>query len=165
MQLNVLSTLALGAAVLLAGCNQNSQPSSAQAVTPKPVYTVDAVTLERPGSTAAVVIKASGTVRTSGWTDTKLEAETNASPSDTMTYTLVATPPPKDTNVTQAMQPVEATLRVDNLPPEVKTVRVIAETNQTDAAMATNATEPAPSSPMPDNNAAPSEQPPVPAPQ
>lgn len=163
MNRHIISTLAFGA-LLLAGCDQNntqsSQPAAAQAV-----YTVDAVQVDRPDPTG-IVIKASGTVRTAGWTDAKLEAETNVAASDTMTYKLVATPPPKDTNVTQAMQPIEATLKVENVPPEVKTVRVVAETNQTDASLNANApaAEPLPAdnsaTPAPDNSAQPPASPP-----
>ena len=149
MQINVLKTLAV-TALLLAGCDQNSPPSSsAPADTPQPVYTVDSVTIEHPGDTqTAVVIKASGTVRTAGWTDAQLQAETATTSPDTIIYKLVATPPPKNTNVTQAMQPIETTLRVESIPAQVKTVRVIAETNQTDAAVATQpATPPAETQP------------------
>lgn len=140
MRMNSIKALAFTAAMLLAGCDQSGNKSNAAATDAlQPVYTVDAVTLERPAnSPSALVVKASGTVRTSGWSGGQLLPADTAGPPDTVTYKFVAVPPPKDTNSTQAAQPIDATLRIDYVAPEVKTVRVVAETNQTTANIATN---------------------------
>jgi hypothetical protein len=126
MRMNSIKALAFTAAMLMAGCDQSGSKSNAAATDAlQPVYTVDAVTLERPAnSPSALVVKASGTVRTSGWSGGQLLPTDTAGTPDIVTYKFVAVPPPKDTNSTQAAQPIDATLRIDYLAPEVKTVRV-----------------------------------------
>jgi hypothetical protein len=138
--MNLIKALAFTAAVLLTGCDQSGNKSNAVATDAlQPVYTVDSVTLERPADFPnALIVKASGTVRTSGWSNGQLMAAHTAVAPDTVTYKFVAVPPPKDTNSTQAAQPIDATVRLDHLAPEVKAVRVVAETNQTTSGVATN---------------------------
>ncbi|MGQ0741943.1 MAG: hypothetical protein ACT4OG_06580 [Alphaproteobacteria bacterium] len=129
----LISVLVFTAA--LSACDQGSAPASSRGDGTKPVYTVDAVVLERPDNSGAVAIKASGTVRSSGWSDAKLESDPGVHTADTLTYRFVATPPPKDMNVAQAIRPVEASLRVASISPEVKTIRVVAETNRTEVTL------------------------------
>ncbi len=138
--LDAAKTLTLAAVLMLAGCDQSDHQTRAGAAeAKKPVYTVDSVTLERPGAMpAALVVKASGTVRSSGWSKPELQPDKQPGSAGMIVYDFVALSPPKDTNAVEAEQPIDASLRIDYLPPAVKIIRVVAETNQTDAAVATN---------------------------
>jgi hypothetical protein len=84
----------------------------------------------------ALVIHVSGTAPSSGWTDPKLTEEPeNNGDASIKTYRLVATSPAMpDENRTPEAQ--EAELRVDSLPPEVKTIRIVSATNEISAPVA-----------------------------
>lgn len=99
------------------------------------VYTVDSLVVSRPDdSPKAVVIKASGSVRTGGWTEPKLEEMPDTDDATVKSYRFVATSPTAAATV-QALQTIDADLRVDSLPPKVTTIRVVSETNEISASV------------------------------
>lgn len=99
------------------------------------VYTVDSLVVGRPDDAPkAVVIKASGSVRTGGWTEPKLEEMPDTADASVKSYRFVATSPTAEAN-TQALQTVDADLRVDSLPAKVTTIRVVSETNEISASV------------------------------
>ena len=113
-------------------------PSTAMAMplgTSQAVYTVDSLVVSRPDDAPkAVVIKASGSVRTGGWTEPKLEEMPDTADASVKSYRFVATSPTAEAT-TQALQAVDADLRVDSLPPKVTTIRVVSETNEISASV------------------------------
>ncbi len=144
------------ALLLAAGCDNQSQTKTADATAKPPtagnetqpppsslppieegkelpyvaVYTVNSVdvaVLER--NPAALEIRVKGTARTGGWTEVHLN---QLSPPQIgmgeVGFTLVASAP--EGPATQALTPVETTFVLDPLPPDVKRVRVFAETNE-----------------------------------
>jgi hypothetical protein len=147
--------------MLSAGCNRNQtktaseQPPSAplaQPPAPSPgpppplpiplstqlaVTTVDSVMLSRdPDSPSTLIIQVTGTAPTSGWTDPLLTPQTAASDDMTVrTYRLVATSPAAPPSV-RTPTTVAAELRLEDLPPEVKTIRITAGTNEISAPVA-----------------------------
>lgn len=127
--------LALAAGAMLTGCDQSSNQTATRsrepAVAPRSVLSVDSVIASRsPGSPSSLVVQASGTVGSTGWTDARLQAQPSAGGSDTLIYKFVAKPPNVESIATKISQPVETILRVSNVPTRVKGVRVVAETNQ-----------------------------------
>lgn len=98
------------------------------------VYTVNSVVLVHPpGAPKAVIIKAIGAVRTSGWRNMRLvEVASASSRADIKSYKFVATSPPPGAS-TPAMQRVETELRVESLPAGVTTIRVSSESNEVSA--------------------------------
>jgi hypothetical protein len=89
--------------------------------------------LNRPqDAPQALVIQVSGTTPSSGWTNAHLaEDSQSAGDPSVMTYKFVATSP--ETEQSSAPQMVEAELRIDSLPPEVKSIRVISASNEVSA--------------------------------
>jgi hypothetical protein len=158
MTSRVLPIAALLAAVLLSACNRNSPPAQPQpaATTPSaaapapvpaapqppqtppgtevPIASINSVMLNRsqdaPGS---LVIDVSGTAPSAGWTNAHLAEDTaaNSDPS-VRTYKFVATSP-KGEEQDHTQQTIEAELRVDMLPPEVKSIRVSSASNEISA--------------------------------
>ncbi len=152
-----LPVVMLAFAVII-GCNRNSppaQPQSAPAAAPAPaaplpapapqpppippqaelpVSSVDSVTLNRaPDSPEALIIDVIGTVPSGGWSNPRLVEDTAASRDPSVKiYKFVATSPDQ-TSTGQTPQMVNAELRLDSVPPEVKTVRVVAGGNQISA--------------------------------
>jgi len=85
---------------------------------------------DAPGS---LIIDVSGLAPSAGWTNPRLVEDTEAKSDATVkTYKFVATSPQ---NSAQDHQPqaIEAELRVDALPPEVKLIRVISASNEISA--------------------------------
>ena len=148
----------LVAFTVVSGCNPNSspaQPQPAPAAAPAPaapapapapqppaiapgtevpVSSVDSVMLNRaPDSPEALIIDVTGTIPSGGWTNPHLVEDTSdtADPS-VKVYKFVATSPDQ-TSADQMPQMVDAELRIDSLPAEVKTVRVVAAGNQISA--------------------------------
>lgn len=146
---------------VVAGCNRNSppaQPQSAPAAAPAPaarapapvpqppaippgaelpVSSVDSVTLNRaPDSPNALIIDVTGTIPSGGWTNPRLVQDTTATDDPSVqVYKFVATSP-NQTSADQMPQMVDAELRIDSLPAQVKTVRVVAGGNQISAPVA-----------------------------
>jgi hypothetical protein len=111
----------------------NIAPISAiPSVTLQPVYTVDAVTFEvRESFPVQLVIKARGTVRTGGWSKAELKPlQTLMVEQGVRSFTFVALAPGPDMMVTQALATIEATYTIPALPTDVKSIRIIGETNE-----------------------------------
>jgi hypothetical protein len=96
----------------------------------KPIYEVQSVevqVLERQPPIASITVK--GTARTGGWKNIELKPLQTFAPEIGMrSYTLVGTAPSGP--ATQALTPVTATVQLDPLPADVKTIRVLGETNE-----------------------------------
>lgn len=96
----------------------------------KPVFeiiNVDVQVAERQPPFATVLVK--GTARTGGWKNMELRPLQTFAPEVGMrSFTLVGTPP--DGPATQAITTVTAAFTIDPLPADVKTIRVLAETNE-----------------------------------
>lgn len=91
------------------------------------VISVDVKVAEGPTSSATVTVK--GTTRTGGWKNIELKPLQTFAPEVGMrSYTLVGTAPTGP--VTQALTPVSTTITIDPLPADVKTIRVLGETNE-----------------------------------
>jgi hypothetical protein len=143
-------------ALALAGCNRNASETAPQAEeapiaapaepvaeapaleqapeippnTETEVSAINSVMLSRPPDAPdAVVIRASGFTATPGWSDPKLMLEEDTSGDTSIrTYRFVATSP--ETPQTGEEQPVDTELRIDSLPAEVKTIRIVSATNE-----------------------------------
>jgi hypothetical protein len=104
-----------------------AQPAAAQK---KPIFEIRGVEiqiLERQPPAATITVR--GTSRTGGWTNIELAPLQTFAPEVGMkSYTLVGTPP--DGMSTQALSPVSVTVTLDPLPADVKTIRVLGETNE-----------------------------------
>lgn len=96
----------------------------------KPIYEVVSVDVqvgERTPAFATVTVK--GTARTGGWKNVELQPLQTFAPEVGMkSFTLVGVPP--SGMATQALTPVAVTIRIDPLPDDVKTIRVLGETNE-----------------------------------
>ena len=96
----------------------------------KPIYEITGIEVqiaERQPPIGVITVKA--VARTGGWKDVELKPLQTFAPEVGMrTFTLVGTPP---TGVaTQALSPVSAMIRIDPLPADVKTIRVLGESNE-----------------------------------
>lgn len=104
----------------------DTTPASQQ----KSIYEVQSVevqVMERQPPIASITVK--GTARTGGWKNVELKPLQTFAPEVGMrSYTLVGTPPSGP--ATQALTPVTATIQLDPLPADVKTIRVLGETNE-----------------------------------
>lgn len=96
----------------------------------KPVYEitgVDIQVMERQPPLASITV--TGKTRTGGWKNIELKPlQTFAAEVGMRSYTLVGTPP--DGMATQALTTVTAKITLDPLPADVKTIRVLGETNE-----------------------------------
>jgi hypothetical protein len=93
----------------------------------KQVYEVTSVDVKVTNGGATVSVK--GTARTGGWKEIELKPLPTFAPEvGMMSYTLVGTPPSGP--ATQALTPVSATITINPLAAEVKTIRVLGETNE-----------------------------------
>jgi hypothetical protein len=94
----------------------------------KQIYEILSVDVQvSPKPAATITVKA--TARTGGWKDIELKPlQTFAAEVGMRSYTLVGTPPAGPT--TQALSPVSVTTTLDPLPADVKTIRVLGETNE-----------------------------------
>jgi len=158
MSLNV-SRLLLAAALALvvSGCNREpggsasqsdsqaptAAPAAETAAAPAPsspppippstelqIDKVQSVMVSRPADApSSVLIRASGSVVSAGWTDAKL-APVEAPNADARirVFSFVATSPEMP-GETRTPQEVETELRVDDVPSDVRTIRVVSATN------------------------------------
>jgi hypothetical protein len=104
-------------------------PASGQ-VAQKAIYEVTGIDVgvskDKP-SFVTVVVK--GSSRTGGWTNAQLKPLQTFAPEVGMrSFTFVATPPAGAS--TQSTTPIQATIKIDPLPADVKTIRVLSETNE-----------------------------------
>jgi len=91
------------------------------------VLTVDVAISKKNPPSAVVTVK--GTARTGGWTKVELRPLQTFAPEVGMrSFTLVGEAP--SGFATQALTPVTATFTIDPLPADVKTIRVLSETNE-----------------------------------
>jgi hypothetical protein len=153
--------LALAVVLALTGCNRNPQanapapeqpaaPAAAPAApaqpaapppippaTELPLNTVDSVMLTRPqDAPMAIIIRVSGSAPSPGWTGVKLIEDTeNAPAAGVKTYKLVATSPEMPSE-SRTPETLEAELRVDALPEDVMTIRIVSATNEISAPVA-----------------------------
>lgn len=151
--------------LVLAGCNQNTAETSAPETAPAPVAqaepvaspppeapapapippatempvsTVDSVMLSRPqDAPSAMIIRVLGTAASGGWTLPKLQPITDAgTDASIVSYQFIATSPEASDDANTAAEQLETELRVDALPPEVMTIRIVSATNEISAPVA-----------------------------
>lgn len=124
------SALAFAAAALVLAASAPAWAAPAQRNTL--IYKVDSATARVTGR--KLTITAQGAVRTGGWENPQLRVKPQRIPeTDTLVVEFVATPPPQDAAVIQALLPVSATVTV-GLPRYATTkVKVVAETNDVTA--------------------------------
>ena len=148
----------------LAGCNQNTAETETPEAPPPPVASVeppapapvveapapippntevqvnsvDSVMLSRPQDAPnAMIIRVLGTTASGGWSTPKLEPMAGATnDASIMSYQFVATSPEAVDDANTAAAQVEAELRVDTLPAEVTSIRIVAATNEVSAPVA-----------------------------
>jgi hypothetical protein len=115
-----------------APARQPGPPPVPPKAVPAPVYSIDSITFEiRESMPVQLVIKARGTVRTGGWSGGELRPlQTLAPEQGVRSFTFFATPPRPDMMVTQALAPIDAVFTIPALPADVKSIRIIAETNE-----------------------------------
>ncbi len=91
------------------------------------ILTIDVAIQEKNPPAAVVTVK--GTARTGGWTKIELRPLQTFAPEVGMrSFTLVGIPP--SGFATQVLTPVTAKITIDPLPADVKTIRVLSETNE-----------------------------------
>jgi hypothetical protein len=101
--------------------------TTAQKKTILEIRSVDIQIAERKPPFITVTVR--GTTKTGGWKDFELRPlPTLAKEVGMLSYTLVATPP--SGVATQVLTPVIATMKIDPIPDDVKTIRVLGETNE-----------------------------------
>ena len=112
-------------------------PPPIPASTELPINSVDSVMLSRPqDAPESMIIRVLGTAPSAGWTEPKLEPMADTSGDTSIkSYQFVATSP-ETADAGSATQPMETELRVDALPPEVKTIRIVSATNEVSAPVA-----------------------------
>lgn len=103
-------------------------PATPPAAQKKQIYEILSVDVQvTPKPAAMITVKA--TARSGGWKDIELKPlQTFAAEVGMRSYTLVGTPPSGP--ATQALSPVSVTITLDPLPADVKTIRVLGETNE-----------------------------------
>lgn len=92
------------------------------------MLSVDVSVQDKPNaSTAVITVK--GTARTGGWKNVELRPLQTFAPEVGMrSFTLVGTPP--SGFATQALSPVTVSITITPLPVDVKTIRVLSESNE-----------------------------------
>jgi hypothetical protein len=144
-----VKVLALLAAIFAAGCNRGPAPEDAAQTAPAApaapaappgiapateltVNTIESVMVTRPqDAPLSVIIQASGTVPSSGWTDAKL-IPLDDKDAAVRSFRFVATSP-SDGKLTGRTEAIEAQLQFEMMPAEVATIRVVAGTNEVSA--------------------------------
>ena len=151
-------------ALALAGCDQNTAETEAPEAAPAPVATVeraapppppaapapippstelpvnsvDSVMLSRPTDAPnGMIIRVLGTAASIGWSLPKLEPMADgSSDASIVSYQFVATSPEASDDTSTAAEQIVTELRVDSLPPEVTTIRIVSATNEVSAPVA-----------------------------
>lgn len=91
------------------------------------VLSVDVTVTRKNPLAATIAVK--GTARTGGWKNIELRPLQTFAPEVGMrSFTLVGTPP--SGVATQALTPVSVSIMIDPLPADVKTIRVLSESNE-----------------------------------
>lgn len=95
---------------------------------------VDSVSVTRPAdSPQSVIIQASGTVPSGGWTNPTLVPDDTASSDGSIKSFKFTAMSPQKTPQTPTAQTVQAQLRIDNVATNVMAIRVVADTNAVSA--------------------------------
>ena len=154
-------TFVVALSLLLAACNRSPSDSQTQQSAPAapvetamlppvpagpspippstelPIGSVDSVMLSRPqDAPESMIIRVLGTAPSAGWTEPKLEPMADTSGDTSIkSYQFVATSP-ESADAGAATQPIETELRVEGLPPEVKTIRIVSASNEVSAPVA-----------------------------
>ena len=93
------------------------------------VSKVDSISVRFPASDA-LVVRVSGTVPSGGWTHPRLVPVDDPNTANTSkSFEFVATLPLSDDNTPS--KPIYAQIRVDGVPAELKTIRIVSATNDT----------------------------------
>ncbi len=101
--------------------------TTAQQKTIYEVLSVDITVTRRNPLAATITVK--GTARTGGWKGVELRPLQTFAPEVGMrSFTLVGTPP--SGVATQALTPVSVSIQIDPLPADIKTIRVLSESNE-----------------------------------
>lgn len=84
-----------------------------------------------------MIIRVLGTAASTGWTLPKLEPMADAtSDASILSYQFVATSPEAADDANTAPEQIVTELRVDSLPSEVMTIRIVSATNEVSAPVA-----------------------------
>jgi len=103
------------------------KPTTTPASAQKTIYEVLSVDVTVQDKTAIITVK--GTARTGGWKNVELRPLQTFAPEVGMrSFTLVGTPP--SGFATQALSPVSVSITITPLPADVKTIRVLSESNE-----------------------------------
>ena len=103
------------------------KPTTTPASAQKTIYEVLSVDVTVQDKTAIITVK--GTARTGGWKNIELRPLQTFAPEVGMrSFTLVGTPP--SGFATQALSPVSVSITITPLPADVKTIRVLSESNE-----------------------------------
>jgi hypothetical protein len=105
-------------------------PAGSTTVAQKAIYEVTGIDVglskDKP-TFVTVVVK--GTARSAGWTNAQLKPLQTFAPEVGMrSFTFVATPPTGSPAAGDT--PIQATIKIEPLPDDVKTIRVLSETNE-----------------------------------
>lgn len=112
--------------------SQQAQPPI-PAGTEVPVASIDSVMLNRPADApGALVIDVTATVPSSDWTNPHLIEDTGSKDPAVRIYKFVATSPSSEAAETMP-QMLDTELRIDSLPPEVRSIRIVSAGNQVSA--------------------------------
>jgi hypothetical protein len=84
-----------------------------------------------------MIIRVLGTAASSGWSLPKLEPMADGgNEASIISYQFVATSPEASDDANTAAEQIVTELRVDSLPPEVTTIRIVSATNEVSAPVA-----------------------------
>lgn len=112
-------------------------PPSADAIPAAPapatelrIERLESVMVRRPADApGAIVIRAAGSVSSPGWVGARLTPlEDESAGQNVRVFSFVATSPETSEGI-QEPQPVQTELRIDNVPAEVRAIRVLSATN------------------------------------
>jgi hypothetical protein len=141
----------------VSACNRNSSPAQPQPAAPAPVAapaappsapqappippgtevpvaSINSIMLNRPqDAPGSLIVDVTGTTASAGWTNPHLSEDSEAAEDPAVkTYKFVATSPQTEAP-NPSPQMVDTELRVDTLPLEVKSIRVISASNEISA--------------------------------
>jgi hypothetical protein len=100
----------------------------------KPIFKVDSAAVSIKGDQMTII--AAGAVSTGGWGKARLRVKPHKPEASELDFEFVASPPPSDETVIQALVPLTVTLTTRLPPRGVTEIRVDAQTNSTTADIA-----------------------------
>lgn len=109
---------------------ESKAPAALPPATELRIESIRSVMVRRPADApSAIVIRASGNVASAGWSGARLTpVEDEKAAENVRIYSFVATSP-ETSNGEAAPQTVQTELRVEGVPPEVRTIRIVSSTN------------------------------------